>query len=200
MKKLCPFLFTLFLLCCPSTLAEYVSPNSVCVDQFYLGQPFTEVLSILKENSVEYEIYHADNKPFCIQASVNAFGLLASYPASRASIRFEDKKVSAIYCDLSVDFTVPEVYDRISSVLGKADFFEFPDEVDAVENDDNTEVYLNFMMAWEEPSCMYALDVENTIDVLHSSSFWEDTVEIDGMFQRMELSITDKETFYKTRY
>ena len=178
--------------------AEEDTINTLGISSLYIGQSLSDVISLLNESCVSYEVYSEDDVYTSVFTNLNAFGVLGySVYEQNSTILFKDGFIIEVQCDLGSDPDFSAIYDCVYKTLGKADYVQIPDYIVIDNNGHDIYLEMEIMAAWETPSSIYVLKLENTISGYLKTSVFESTVDIDEhLLQTLEFCVSQKEEFF----
>lgn len=198
MKRTLFLILLAFVLFLCDALAEEDVINTFDIGQLYIGQSLSDVINALEENCVDYEMYTEDEEYTSVFTNLNAFGVLGySVYEQNSTILFKDGFIIEVQCDLGSDPDFSAIYDCVYKTLGKADYVQIPDYIVIDNNGHDIYLEMEIMAAWETPSSIYVLKLENTISGYLKTSVFESTVDIDEhLLQTLEFCVSQKEEFF----
>lgn len=178
--------------------AEEDTINTLGISSLYIGQSLSDVISLLNESCVSYEVYSEDDVYTSVFTNLDVFGAFDKWPMGyNSSIIFENECVIEVECDLGVFLDFTDVYDCAYNALGKADYAQIPDCIDVTINDRDIDMDFLIMAAWEHPTGFFVLKLYNSISGYFKTSVFESTVDIDErMLQSMEFCVMKKDDFF----
>lgn len=187
MKKIAVLLFLILLLSSASAEAT----NCLHWKSIALGDSVEEVLRLLKQNDIEYEIHRfSDPDDVSIFCAMEAFGCKDSYSSSNLYFDAENG-LKHITPPLPNANSFAEMYEALSKYLGNADIISFPDYVDYDVGESYVEYSYPAYVVWVKKDAIYELEIDTSIYTTVQSRFLEG-IEIeatDSPDQDIEMTI-----------